>query len=65
MFLTLACISISDHKHTHTHPLVIMSIYLCWNSMYTVIHAAKLSGRGADVAGGAYGDIEEGGSVNL
>lgn len=42
-----------------------MSISPRWDSMYTVIHAAKLSGRGADVAGGAYGDTEEGGSVNL
>lgn len=33
--------------------------------MYTVIHAAQLSGQGADVTGGAYGDMEEGGSANL
>lgn len=33
--------------------------------MYTVIRAVQLSGQGDDVTGGAYGDMEEGGSVNL
>lgn len=50
---------------THAHTLEIMSISPCWDSLYTVIHAAQLSGQGVDVTSGAYGDVKEGGSVNL
>lgn len=64
LFLAVDCISISDHEHTLI-PLR-LCLYLPTGTHCTqCIRAAQLSGQGVDVTGGAYGDVKEGGSVNL